>query len=102
MTEGGAVLAGLIGGVIVVFSIELLRKLKLTMLLVQLLHGVAGFWGTVVIGLWGVNGVKLSDCSTEVVCTICCTISWCTVVYGMGSSIIFIVFGILKATIGLQ
>ena len=58
MTEGGAVLAGLIGGVIVVFSIEFIeKKLKIDDAIgAASVHGVAGFWGTVVIGLWGVNG----------------------------------------------
>ena len=58
MTEGGAVLAGLIGGVIVVFSIEFIeKKLKIDDAIgAASVHGVAGFWGTIVIGLWGVSG----------------------------------------------
>jgi Amt family ammonium transporter len=53
MTEGGAVLAGLIGGIIVVFSIELIeKKLKIDDAIgAASVHGVAGFWGTIVIGL---------------------------------------------------
>ena len=40
MTEGGAVLAGLIGGVIVVFLLTIEKNLKLTMLLVLLQYMV--------------------------------------------------------------
>jgi len=58
MTAGGAVLAGLIGGIIVVFSIELIeKKLKIDDAIgAASVHGVAGAWGTLVIGLWGVDG----------------------------------------------
>ena len=58
MTAGGAVMAGLIGGIIVVFSIELIeKKLKVDDAIGAVsVHGVAGFWGTIVIGLWGVDG----------------------------------------------
>jgi len=58
MTTGGAVLAGLIGGIIVVFSIEFIeKKLKIDDAIgAASVHGVAGAWGTLVIGLWGVDG----------------------------------------------
>ncbi|EAQ42208.1 ammonium transporter [Polaribacter sp. MED152] len=58
MTAGGAVLAGLIGGIIVVFSIEFIeKKLKIDDAIgAASVHGVAGAWGTLVIGLWGVDG----------------------------------------------
>ena len=58
MTAGGAVLAGLIGGVIVVFSIEFIeKKLKIDDAIgAASVHGIVGFWGTIVVGLWGVNG----------------------------------------------
>ena len=58
MTEVGAMVAGLIGGVIVVFSIEFVeKKLKIDDAIGAFsVHGVAGFWGTIVIGLWGVDG----------------------------------------------
>ena len=58
MTAGGAVLAGLIGGIIVVFSIEFIDKvLKIDDAVgAASVHGVAGAWGTLVIGLWGVDG----------------------------------------------
>ena len=53
--EGG-LLAGLIGGIIVVFSIEFIEKtLKIDDAIgAASAHGVVGVWGTLVIGLWGV------------------------------------------------
>ena len=58
MTAVGAAVAGLIGGVIVVFSIEFIeKKLKIDDAIgAASVHGVAGAWGTLVIGLWGING----------------------------------------------
>ena len=58
MTENGAVLAGLIGGLLVVFSIGFIeRTLKIDDAVGAIsVHGVAGAWGTLVIGLWGVDG----------------------------------------------
>jgi len=58
MSEGGAVLAGLLGGVLVVFSIEFIeKKLKIDDAVGAIsVHGVAGAWGTLVIGLWGIDG----------------------------------------------
>ena len=58
MTMAGGFFAGLIGGIIVVFSIEFIEK---TLKSVDAIggasaHGVAGAWGTLVIGLWGVDG----------------------------------------------
>ncbi|WP_114905142.1 ammonium transporter [Kordia sp. SMS9] len=60
MTSGGAVLAGLVGGILVVFSIEFIeKKLKIDDAIGAVsVHGVVGAWGTLVIGLWGVNGDK--------------------------------------------
>lgn len=58
MTMAGGFFAGLIGGVIVVFSIEFIeKKLKIDDAIgAASAHGVAGAWGTLVIGLWGVDG----------------------------------------------
>ena len=58
MTMGGGLLAGLLGGVIVVFSIEFIeKKLKIDDAIgAASAHGVVGAWGTLVIGLWGVDG----------------------------------------------
>ncbi|CAI8194386.1 MAG: Ammonium transporter NrgA [Flavobacteriaceae bacterium] len=105
MTEGGAVLAGLIGGVIVVFSIEFIeKKLKIDDAIgAASVHGVAGFWGTVVIGLWGVNGDEAIGLfngggSAQFVAQLVGALSY--MVWAVVLS--FVVFGILKATIGLR
>lgn len=58
MSAIGALFAGLIGGIIVVFSIEFIeKKLKIDDAIgAASVHGVAGAWGTLVIGLWGIDG----------------------------------------------
>jgi Amt family ammonium transporter len=58
MTEGGAVLAGLVGGILVVYAIGFVEKtLKIDDAVGAIsVHGIAGAWGTLVIGLWGVDG----------------------------------------------
>jgi len=60
MTGVGALFAGLLGGILVVFSIEFIeKKLKIDDAIgAASVHGVAGVWGTIVIGLWGVDGDK--------------------------------------------
>jgi len=105
MTAGGAVLAGLIGGILVVFSIEFIeKKLKIDDAIgAASVHGVAGAWGTLVIGLWGVdgdtaiglfNGGGASQLGSQAIGVLAYA-AW-----SVGLS--FIVFGILKATMGLR
>ncbi len=54
LTMSGAWLAGLIGGVIVVFSVAALDSLGIDDPVGAFsVHGVCGIWGTLVIGLWG-------------------------------------------------
>ena len=105
MTTGGAVLAGLIGGVIVVFSIEFIeKKLKIDDAIgAASVHGIVGFWGTIVIGLWGVDGdTKLGifngGGSDQLINQLIGGLAYAvwTVVLS------FVVFGILKYTIGLR
>tara|TARA_X000000368_G_scaffold414570_1_gene404676 strand:+ start:820 stop:2025 length:1206 start_codon:yes stop_codon:yes gene_type:complete len=57
MNPYGAFFAGLIGGVIVVFAIEFIeKKLKIDDAIgASSVHGVVGVWGTIVIGLWGID-----------------------------------------------
>ena len=57
MSSQGAVMAGLIGGILVVFSIEFIeKKLKIDDAIGAVsVHGVVGVWGTIVIGLWGID-----------------------------------------------
>ncbi|RSK39888.1 ammonium transporter [Mangrovimonas spongiae] len=105
MTEGGAVLAGLIGGILVVFSMEFIEsKLKIDDAVGAVsVHGVAGAWGTLVIGLWGVDGDKaiglfnsgsIAQLSSQAIGVLS---------YALWASIIaFIFFYILKKTMGLR
>jgi len=105
MTAPGAVMAGLIGGIIVVFSIEFIeKKLKIDDAIGAVsVHGVAGFWGTIVIGLWGVdgdvgiglfNGGGASQFIAQLTGAVAYMI-WAIVLS-------FIVFSLLKITIGLR
>ena len=57
MNPYGAFFAGLIGGVIVVFAIGFIeKKLKIDDAIgASSVHGVVGVWGTIVIGLWGID-----------------------------------------------
>ncbi len=57
MSFEGGFFAGLIGGIIVVFSIEFIeKKLKIDDAIgAASAHGVVGAWGTLVIGLWGIG-----------------------------------------------
>lgn len=105
MTDGGAVLAGLIGGVIVVFSIEFIeKKLKVDDAIGAVsVHGVVGAWGTLVIGLWGVdgdtgigllNGGGASQLGSQAIGVLAYA-AWAIVLSA-------IVFFILKKTLGLR
>ena len=106
MTAGGAVLAGLIGGVIVVFSIEFIeKKLKIDDAIgAASVHGVVGFWGTIVVGLWGIDGdgaaigVFNGGGSAQLVAQLIGGLAY--VVWAVVLS--FIVFGILNYTMGLR
>jgi Amt family ammonium transporter len=105
MSPEGGVLAGLIGGIIVVFSIEFIeKKLKIDDAIgAASVHGVAGAWGTLVIGLWGVdgetgiglfNGGGASQFGVQAIGVLA---------YGVWAvALSFIVLGILKATMGLR
>ena len=105
MTELGAMFAGLIGGIIVVFSIEFVeKKLKVDDAIGAFsVHGVAGFWGTIVIGIWGVDsngpiGFLNGGSADQFVVQLTGALS-----YAIWAVVLsFVVFGILKATLGLR
>ena len=105
MSCGGAVLAGLIGGVLVVISIEFIeKKLKIDDAIGAVsVHGVVGAWGTLVIGLWGIDGDKgiglfngggASQLGTQAIGVLAYAV-WAIVLS-------FIVLYTLKKTIGLR
>ena len=105
MTEIGSVAAGFIGGVIVVFAIEFIdKKLKIDDAVgAASVHGVAGAWGTVVIGLWGVdgdtgigvfNGGGFDQLGIQAIGVLA---------YGLWATVLSLIFFfILKKTIGLR
>lgn len=105
MTAPGAVMAGLIGGIIVVFSIEFIeKKLKIDDAIGAVsVHGVAGFWGTIVIGLWGVDGdvgigLFNGGGASQFIAQITGAVAY--MIWAILLS--FIVFSVLKITIGLR
>ena len=108
MTFGGAFFAGLIGGILVVLSIEFVeKKLKIDDAIGAFsAHGSAGIWGTIVIGLWGVadpmdasTGIGIFNGGGEQLGTqIIGALSYCAWAAIMSA----IVLGVLKATIGLR
>ena len=105
MTELGATMAGLIGGVIVVFSMEFIeQKLKVDDAVGAVsVHGVCGLWGTLVIGLWGVDGDKTIGLfngggSAQFISQL--TGGFAYVFWALITSFIFLY--ILKVTIGLR
>jgi len=58
MTMAGSWVAGLVGGIIVVFSVAALDAAGIDDPVGAFsVHGVCGIWGTLVIGLWGVEGM---------------------------------------------
>ena len=66
-------------------------------------HGVAGFWGTIVIGLWGVSGSDpiglFNGGGTE---QIIAQLKGAVAYMVWAVVLSFVVFGALKATIGLR
>jgi Amt family ammonium transporter len=56
LTIAGAWVAGLVGGIIVVFAVAALDAAGIDDPVGAFsVHGVCGVWGTIVIGLWGVD-----------------------------------------------
>jgi Amt family ammonium transporter len=105
MTFVGAAVAGLVGGILVVASIEFVeKKLKIDDAIGAFsAHGLAGVWGTLVIGLWGVDGAEGlglfngGDASTLGVQALG-ALSYCA----WAAATSFIVLFVLKKTIGLR
>ena len=101
----GTFFAGLLGGVIVVFAIEFIeKKLKIDDAIgASSVHGVVGVWGTIVIGLWGIdadgpigilNGAGPDQLITQVIGALAYSI-WAAL-------FAFIFFWLLKKYIGLR
>ena len=101
----GTFFAGLLGGVIVVFAIEFIeKKLKIDDAIgASSVHGVVGVWGTIVIGLWGIdadgpigilNGAGPDQLITQLIGALAYSI-WAAV-------FAFIFFWLLKKYVGLR
>ncbi|MCL7765322.1 ammonium transporter [Polaribacter sp. Z014] len=105
MTTEGAVLTGLIGGILVVFSIEFIeKKLKIDDAVgAASVHGVAGAFGTLAIGLWGVDGDTAIGLFNGGGASQLGVQATGVLAYAVWSiSLSFIVFTILKKTMGLR
>lgn len=105
MTMTGGFFAGLVGGIIVVFSIEFIeKKLKIDDAIgAASAHGVVGAWGTLVIGLWGVDGATGIGLLNGGGASVLGVQAIGVAAYGawaVGTS--FVVLYILKKTIGLR
>jgi len=105
MSEGGAILAGLVGGIIVVFSMEFIeQKLKIDDAVGAVsVHGIVGAWGTLVIGLWGIDadggiGLFNGGGAAQFVAQLIGTLAYAF--WALITSFIFLF--ILKKTIGLR
>ena len=105
MDPYGTFFAGLIGGVIVVFAIEFIeKKLKVDDAIgASSVHGVVGVWGTIVIGLWGIdaeggiglfNGGGTDQLISQFIGALAYTF-W-------AAALAYIFFSILKISIGLR
>ena len=105
MDPYGAFFTGLIGGIIVVFAIEYIeKKLKIDDAIgASSVHGVVGIWGTIVIGLWGIdseggigifNGGGHEQLVSQLIGALAYTI-W-------SATFAFIFFLILKKIVGLR
>ena len=105
MDPYGAFFAGLIGGIIVVFAIEFIeKKLKIDDAIgASSVHGVVGVWGTLVIGLWGIdpkggiglfNGGGTDQLISQLIGALAYTF-WAAI-------LAFVFFYIIKISIGLR
>jgi len=91
--EGSAIIIGLIAGALVVFSIIGLEKLRIDDPVGAIsVHGTCGVWGTVAVGIFSFNPEH--SVGTQLMGTL--AISAFAFVFSL------IVFGILKATMGVR
>ena len=96
MTFLGAILAGGIGGVIVVFAILGLDNLKIDDPVGAIsVHGIVGIWGTIAVGI---PFLTLPDAGAPIVTQLIGTLSISAFAFVFS----LIIFGALKATIGVR
>jgi ammonium transporter, Amt family len=92
----GSVIIGLISGVIVVFSILFLDKIKIDDPVGAIsVHGVCGIWGTVAVGIGFLNG---GNADLSFMTQLIGTLSIC----GFAFIVSLVIFGAIKAIMGLR
>ncbi|MDH5527532.1 MAG: ammonium transporter [Nitrospirota bacterium] len=95
LTPGSAVLAGLIGGVLVVFSVMFFDRIRVDDPVGAVsVHGVCGAWGTLAAGLFNADGFSMAQIGVQLIGIGSCFV-WA---FGTG----FILFKVISATIGLR
>ncbi len=93
VTWSGAILIGLIAGVIVVFAIVLIDRIKIDDPVGAIsVHGICGIWGTVAVGIFSANAEH------SIVTQLCGTLSYATFAFVFS----LIVTLIIKATLGFR
>lgn len=87
-----AVAMGAIGGIIVVFSIIILDKIRIDDPVGAIsVHGVVGIWGTLAVAIFSPSAASIVSQAIGIAC-----------VYAFAFAFAFIVFLILKVTIGVR
>jgi len=95
VTPGSAILIGLIGGTLVVFSVLFFDKMKIDDPVGAVsVHGVCGAWGTLAAGLFDVAGFSLKQVGVQLI-GIGAAFIWA---FGLSMAL----FLVLKATVGLR
>jgi len=95
LTPGSAILAGLIGGVLVVLSVMFLDRIRIDDPVGAVsVHGTCGAWGTLAAGLFNMNGFSMAQMGVQVTGIVACFV-WS---FGLG----FILFKAIDAAIGLR
>ena len=95
VTPLSAIVIGSVAGVLVVFSVLFLDKIKIDDPVGAVsVHGVNGAWGTLAAGLFNIEGVTLQIVGVQVLGIVVCFI-WA---FGLG----YIMFKIIDKTIGLR
>ncbi|MBI5135817.1 MAG: ammonium transporter [Nitrospirae bacterium] len=95
LNPGGAVLAGLVGGILVVLSVVFLDRIRIDDPVGAVsVHGAGGVWGTLAAGLFDANGFSLGQIGVQLTGIAACFI-WS---FGTG----FLLFKAIHATVGLR
>jgi len=95
VTPGSSIIIGAVAGVLVVFSVLFFDRIKVDDPVGAVsVHGVCGAWGTLAAGLFSIKGLSASVVAVQLL--------------GIGAAFVwsfgtcFILFQILKATVGLR